>query len=176
MSPHRRTLLLSAAFEPIRIINPKKLFSMLMRDCIIVLDTYDESLRSARDSFQIPSVVALKRNYSYRRHVRCTRQNIYIRDGYRCMYCGVHVDELSEGMKGLTLDHVHPESRGGRNTFLNLVTACKSCNSYKGDCTPYEAGMSLLQEPHVPRPHPKYFCPVRKLDRAPEPWKAYLIA
>ena len=44
-----------------------------------------------------------------------------------------------------------PSSRGGKNTWLNLVTACKKCNQKKGDKTPDEAGMSLVRPPFKPK-------------------------
>lgn len=52
------------------------------------------------------------------------RERIYRRDGYRCLECGSADD--------LTLDHVHPHSRGGADTEENLQTLCRSCNSRKG--------------------------------------------
>jgi 5-methylcytosine-specific restriction endonuclease McrA len=56
-----------------------------------------------------------------------TRDEIFARDGYRCVYCGrIHApDEL-------TLDHVQARSRGGDRSGGNLVTACRGCNVRKG--------------------------------------------
>ncbi|MEZ4901376.1 MAG: HNH endonuclease [Spirosomataceae bacterium] len=68
-----------------------------------------------------------------------TRQNIFKRDGHRCVYCGTHED--------LTLDHVLPKSRGGRTSWDNLATACKRCNTRKGDRTPEEAFMPMNIRP-----------------------------
>jgi hypothetical protein len=56
--------------------------------------------------------------------VALTRRNIMIRDRFCCQYCG--------SKRNLTLDHVHPQSKGGRNTWCNLVTACMVCNQKKG--------------------------------------------
>jgi 5-methylcytosine-specific restriction endonuclease McrA len=55
---------------------------------------------------------------------------IFERDGYKCQYCGRLAD--------LTIDHILPLSRGGSNNRDNLTTACRSCNSAKGDRTPEE--------------------------------------
>lgn len=55
---------------------------------------------------------------------RGLRQAVYERDGYRCVECRV-VDDL-------TLDHIWPWSRGGEDTFENLRTLCRPCNSRKG--------------------------------------------
>lgn len=61
---------------------------------------------------------------------RSTREAIYIRDGHACVYCGAHRIEVT-----LTLDHVVPVERGGRNHHSNLVTACLSCNSARKGLT-----------------------------------------
>lgn len=58
------------------------------------------------------------------------RSAVYERDRYACVYCGDNVD--------LTLDHVLPWSRGGLDTYENLVTACRRCNSSKRAQTPSE--------------------------------------
>lgn len=63
------------------------------------------------------------------------RREVYERDAYACRYCGAR--------RGLTLDHVLPESRGGEVSAENLVTCCQPCNSRKGARTPDEAGMTL---------------------------------
>lgn len=56
------------------------------------------------------------------------RLAIYLRDGMACVYCGAAVEDGAT----LTLDHVHPVSRGGSNDATNLVTCCSRCNSSRG--------------------------------------------
>ena len=55
------------------------------------------------------------------------RNAIYGRDGFRCVYCGLEFPEDE-----LTLDHVEPRVRGGDRSEGNLVTACRGCNTLKG--------------------------------------------
>ena len=55
------------------------------------------------------------------------RDEIFERDGRRCVYCG-EIFPVEE----LTLDHVQPRSRGGDGSEGNLVTACRGCNTRKG--------------------------------------------
>ena len=55
------------------------------------------------------------------------RNGIFERDGYRCVYCGEQFPAAD-----LTLDHVEPRVRGGDRSEGNLVTACKACNTLKG--------------------------------------------
>lgn len=74
------------------------------------------------------------------------RMIMYARDRYVCAYCGDNYDTV----KGLTIDHIQPKSKGGGNTWMNCVTACKTCNIRKGARTPEQAKMPLLYVPYVP--------------------------
>ena len=68
---------------------------------------------------------------------------IKARDGHRCGYCLVN--------RGTTVDHILPKSRGGAETWENLVAACERCNQAKADRTPEEAGMKLLLPVYEPK-------------------------
>lgn len=59
------------------------------------------------------------------------RLAIYIRDGFCCAYCGTNLK--GEAPARLTLDHLTPRHFGGGNEAGNLVLACLSCNSSRGD-------------------------------------------
>ena len=80
----------------------------------------------------------------YKNKVPYSKRNIFVRDGYKCMYCGTR-----EKIK-LTIDHVIPQSRGGKSTFDNCVASCRPCNNKKGHRTPNEAKMYLLRQPYTP--------------------------
>ena len=106
-------------------------------------------IRSQHFETVLPQTIRLLR-YVYVQHraivtdgSRATFAGVLRRDAYRCGYC----DSRFAG----TVDHVLPRSRGGPNTWSNLVACCAPCNSYKGDRTPEEAGMRLLWEPRAPR-------------------------
>ncbi len=73
---------------------------------------------------------------------------LFGRDRQCCAYCGRrdHPDEL-------TREHIRPVSRGGADSWMNCVTACRGCNGRKGNRLPEEAGMSLLYLPYVPSLH-----------------------
>ncbi len=73
---------------------------------------------------------------------------LFARDRHICAYCGgrFHFDEL-------TREHIVPTSRGGFDTWMNCITACKACNGRKGNRLPEEARMSLLYLPYVPSLH-----------------------
>lgn len=72
-------------------------------------------------------------------------RGLFHRDGHLCMYCGKQYSEHQ-----LTRDHVLPLSRGGRDTWSNVVSACRSCNHAKGARTPEESDMRLIAVPYVP--------------------------
>lgn len=71
--------------------------------------------------------------------------SLFARDQNLCMYCG-----KSFSRQVLTRDHVVPQSRGGKDIWENVVTACFHCNSRKGARTPQQAGMPLLAVPYRP--------------------------
>jgi len=75
---------------------------------------------------------------------------LFARDAQLCLYCGrrFHARDLSR-------DHVTPLSRGGLDSWKNVVTACKRCNNHKAGQMPEEAGMTLLAVPFTPT-HAEY--------------------
>lgn len=99
---------------------------------------------------QIPRIIRL---LTYDRvptnTVKFSRKNIFLRDDYRCQYCGRRHSSSS-----LSLDHVMPRSRGGETSWVNIVTACVKCNVRKGGRTPREANMKLLSQPKRPKRNP----------------------
>lgn len=97
-------------------------------------------------SGEIPTPLVVRLVYViksiYKRAVIWTKRNVMIRDGFECVYCG--------HKKTLTIDHVFPKSKGGKNSFVNTVTACKECNSAKGDKTIEEANMYFKERGYKP--------------------------
>lgn len=77
-----------------------------------------------------------------------TNRALFRRDQNICAYCG---NEFYQDK--LTRDHVMPSSRGGKDVWTNVVTACGGCNKVKDDNTPEEAGMKLLYVPYAPSRH-----------------------
>ncbi len=113
-----------------------------------------------------PSVIRLARYIKIPfKKIELSRRNILKRDGYRCQYCGVKSHEL-------TIDHIIPKSRGGNDSWDNLVSACKECNNKKADRTPEEAGISLFKKPR--RPHHILFI-TQYMGKVDENWKPFLF-
>jgi 5-methylcytosine-specific restriction endonuclease McrA len=137
-----------------------------------VLEFHSFAARSTRELFRLPSVLRLKKFVSPRKRprIRFSRENIYLRDGYCCQYCGQKFNA-----RDLTLDHVVPASQRGRKDWTNVVTACRPCNHRKANRTPLGAGMPLLSEPKIPAWLPVAAAESFSLNQVPEAWKPYLL-
>lgn len=106
----------------------------------------DFAVHSCKLTIRAPTVI-IAVNYSKmpRKYFRATPKRIMERDDYTCQYTG---EKLSKDL--LDLDHCTPRSRGGRDTFENLVTCSKKINREKGARTPAEAGLKLIRPPRAP--------------------------
>lgn len=158
-------LILNQDYQPLSVVNVKKSLMLLFLEKAEMLhDRPEQKIRTIRDSYQYPSVIRL-RNYAripYKKIV-LSRKNILKRDRHKCQYC----DKSDK----LTIDHVIPKSRGGKDIWENLVTACTTCNHIKGNRTPKEAKMKLARRPYKPN-HIIFlrdFC-----GTVDENWKPYL--
>jgi hypothetical protein len=76
---------------------------------------------------------------------RVSNRALFERDHNRCAYCGNYFDT-----EELTRDHITPKKSGGKNTWMNLITACKPCNGRKADRTPEKANMYMRYKPYMP--------------------------
>jgi 5-methylcytosine-specific restriction endonuclease McrA len=77
-----------------------------------------------------------------------TNPKLFTRDRHVCAYCGGRFV-----FDDLTREHIRPVSRGGGDTWMNCITACRACNGRKGNRLPEEVNMSLLYLPYVPSLH-----------------------
>lgn len=142
-------LVINAGFEPLHRVSLEHAVKMLVRQVAVVHEADEDETFGP---FPRPKVLRLvryvKMAWKYRRTGRMgfSREGVKMRDGYRCAYCG---------RPGNTIDHVHPQSRGGGTTWENCVTACQPCNQRKADRTPAEAGMKLRFDPYVPTSLPR---------------------
>ncbi len=144
---HHPALVLNADYRPLSYL-PLSLWSWqgavkaAFLNRVSVVAEYDAEVHAPSISIRIPSVVVLKDYVSPARMPAFTRFNLFLRDSFRCQYCG------SEG--DLTFDHVIPRARGGRTVWENVVAACGSCNVKKGARSLRQAGMRLKRPPHRP--------------------------
>lgn len=153
-----RTLVLNAdmqplSWAPLSVWRWEDAIVAVHQERVIQVKTYDNVLvRSARSSFEVPAVIALKR-YRRRRKAAFTRYHLFLRDEFTCQYCGNQFHA-----KDLTFDHVIPRSKGGTSSWTNIVACCKADNSKKGNTTPERAGLRLRRKPFEPT--------IQQLDRS----------
>lgn len=138
-----RVLLLNFSYEPLGTVGVARAMCLTLRGAVFVEEFEDgRFLRSPREQFRVPSVIRLRVYVNVRRRRQTAgmkRLRIFVRDRFRCQYCGGR-----KAASELTLDHITPRSKAGRSTPENLVTACVGCNTRKGNRTPEEARMPLL--------------------------------
>jgi hypothetical protein len=106
-------------------------------------------LTGRRSELSTHSIIAIKGAVDFVKdhHAEPHLSNIslFFRDRHMCAYCGGQYKE-----RDLSRDHVIPVYLNGRDRWMNVVTACRSCNIRKGGRTPEEAHMPLLYTPYVP--------------------------
>ena len=162
-------LALNRHFAPLRVLDVKRAVGMVFTGAAEIVDTEDahfqtydfaswrelsdlkaelehdqhDWIRLVKGHLAVPRVIRLLHFDRHRKvRVPLSRRNIYLRDGNVCQYCGKKFP-TSE----LSIDHVTPRSRGGGETWENLVCACTWCNGRKADKTPQEARMRLIRTP-----------------------------
>ena len=169
---HYPALVLNADYRPLSYY-PLSLWpwqeavKAVVLDRVQIVAQYDATVRSQRAEIRIPSVVVLKDYIKPQKRVAFTRFNLFLRDEFRCQYCGSAHD--------LTFDHVVPRSKGGTTCWENVVAACSPCNLRKGSKTLRQAGMGLRRPPRAPtademQAHGRKFPP----NHLHESWMDYL--
>lgn len=162
-----KTLKLDSSFRPIDVIDAIDALVLCVIGKASAIENYTKEINSVSETFKLPAVIVLKRYVKFRfTSMPCNRSNILWRDDNRCQYCANQF-----AIDKLTLDHILPKSRGGQNTWINLVTACKKCNQRKGDKTSKESGMYPIKKPI--RPNTNVLRTVNKNQISPK-WKNYL--
>ncbi|MBU0579856.1 MAG: HNH endonuclease [Candidatus Margulisbacteria bacterium] len=135
-----QVLVLNSTYLPLNICSWKRGLILVLKNKATIVET---SKRIINHKYIIPSVVKLNRYIPLPfQEVVLTRKNVYLRDNYECQYCGKK--------NNLTIDHVIPRSRGGKDVWTNVVVACTRCNNEKGRRTPQEAGLNLKNIPYKP--------------------------
>ncbi|HLX71463.1 MAG TPA: HNH endonuclease [Verrucomicrobiae bacterium] len=164
-------LVLNRNWQAINIRTPQEAFCMMATNVATGLDiegenhirpvTWDEwitlpiraqdnAVHTVRGQIRVPAViVAVNFARVPKKRPKLCAKNIRERDGNRCQYTG----KLLKPDEG-SLDHVLPRSRGGADTWENLVWSSKDVNTRKGNRLPHEAGLKLLNTPRAPKEMP----------------------
>lgn len=182
-----KCLVLNADFSPLVIIGWRRAVIWSVKYeynpnmGVQIIDFYKNDFINGSNNKKIPIPAVVKMS-SYRKihgfGVNFSRKNLFVRDDMTCQYCGIPKD-LCE----LTYDHVIPKSQwdfknGSPTTWTNVVTACVGCNRKKGNRTPTQANMPLLNPPIKPTKTTKYL-PMRSYltrikNDIPQEWLMYL--
>ena len=128
----------------------KNLIAWSMQATDFVLHGGISSMTGEQSTLTIDTIIAIKGKISGKQlahinRVPLTNRTLFGRDRNVCAYCGG-----SFSHHDLSRDHIIPTSKGGPNIWMNVVTACHSCNKHKDDRTPEQAGMQLLYVPYIP--------------------------
>ena len=144
----KKVLLLNLSEEIMGVITWIDAIKKLCRGIVKRPYGHDEEyeIKTGNGVYRLPTVLVLSeyKNIPYKR-VPLTAENLLKRDKYSCQYCGEHLNKNT-----LTMDHIYPESRGGKKTWKNITSACKTCNNLKDNKTPAESNMKLRNRPYVP--------------------------
>lgn len=139
-----RTLVLNAGYEPLAVVSFKRALVLVLNDkATVVAADGERPVLGLSGQWERPSVILLRRyvRVPSGRAVPVSRRGVLRRDGNRCGYCGDHAS---------TVDHVMPRSRGGADSWENLVACCLRCNNLKSDRTPQEMKWTLRSVPRAP--------------------------
>lgn len=131
IEPNQTVLVLNASYMPAHFISWKRAIVLLIKEKAQLIS--GRVIRLLK-YIHVPAAKFLNE--------RPPRTLIYKRDGNKCQYCG--------STKSLTIDHVVAKSRGGNDTWDNLVVACSPCNTKKGDKLLENTSMKLVRKPRVP--------------------------
>ncbi len=140
-----RTIVLNGDYSFLNTVDWKRAICLVLKGKTEVLKYTDKIIRCIDGSeIQIPLVMKLIKviRMIYRNKVPFTKKNVFVRDKFRCQYCG--------SKNQLTIDHIIPVSKGGKSNFENCVAACKPCNNKKRNRIPSEAHMYLNRNPSAP--------------------------
>ena len=131
-----QVLLLNADYNllsvnPLSTIHWQNAIKLEYQNHATAIEYYDDwVVHSPSVEMPVPSVMVLNEFKKFRRGVKFSLRNLYLRDDYTCQYC---LEIFSE--EDLSKDHVVPKTFGGKTNWENIVTACKVCNHRRGHNT-----------------------------------------
>lgn len=136
-------LVLNYDYTPLNVTSWTRGFTLVYTGKAEIVKSDQDPIMSGYKSYVRPLIIRLLNYIRYHiKTLKVNRNRIFKRDNHQCVYCG--------SKKDLTLDHVIPKSRGGKNDWFNLVASCSKCNLKKADRTPEEAKMKMIHKPYAP--------------------------
>jgi CRISPR/Cas system Type II protein with McrA/HNH and RuvC-like nuclease domain len=139
----QKVLVLNFDYSPLNVTSVQRGFILVVNGKAEIIKSAENPITTFTHTYVRPLIIRLLKYINYRGSgIRVNRHRVFRRDNNECVYCG--------SKKELTIDHVIPRSKGGKNTWDNLVTCCQNCNLKKGNKTPDEARMPLRRKPYQP--------------------------
>lgn len=150
-----RILRLNSAGQPIEWLHWKEATCLYARELVcwslggVVRRVHggQSRLSGLQTTMELPAIIACNGKRINRSHIvpPLTNKALFSRDNYQCMYCGSFFE-----FSLLSRDHIVPVSRGGKDTWTNVVAACKRCNQRKSNHLLDDINMELLALPFKP--------------------------
>ncbi len=160
-----KVLVLNASYEPLNICSWRRAVVLVLKG---KAEQIEDNAKLIYADFPLPTVIRLRSYVKIPyKEIALSRRNVLHRDNYICQYCG-------EKRYDLTIDHIVPRSKGGEDSWDNVVAACLKCNVKKGDRTPKQAGMSLASSPRRPVSH-VYFEISKHAGSGQYHWQKYIV-
>ena len=129
------------SYFPLSVLSWQDAITSVIKENVSVVAEYDKWVSSPSTRMRLPSVVVLRDYVPLRKRVAFTRFNVFLRDRFKCQYCGKRFASSQ-----LTFEHVIPRSRGGETSWTNIVAACNPCNTRKDN----RLDMKPMRPPRVP--------------------------
>lgn len=122
-----KVILLNNDYTYINRISVRRALRLIAKGKVTVEKHSEKVIRTVSDEIVVPLILRLVKlvRKIYKKAITWSKKNVMVRDGFSCVYCG--------SSENLNIDHVIPQSKGGKNSFENTVTSCKTCNNKKGD-------------------------------------------
>jgi hypothetical protein len=132
IKPNTTVLVLNASWEPLHLTRGRRAIVLLLKK---------KAQRLSKQVIRLLNYVKIP--FSKMVTHKPSKSAIYKRDRNKCQYCGA--------TNHLTIDHIIPRSKGGDNSWFNLVVCCSHCNTKKGNKLLEHTGMKLLKQPRAPK-------------------------
>ena len=143
---NQSVLVLNADHSVINIVSWRRALNLVIKGRAEIVESSSKVVKNFEETvvFTVPSIIKLVNFVKniYKAKVSFNKTNVFIRDKYVCQYCS--------SKENLTIDHVHPTSKGGKTCFENCVTCCKKCNMLKGNKELKDTKLTLKSKPHQP--------------------------
>jgi len=182
---NKPVLVLNKVWMPVRVVKAIRAFKLLFANkaSAVNTDTFyiynwgewlkqpfsdsDFTVSTVNFEIKVPEVIVLcKYDKVFKKHVKLTKRNIYIRDNYTCQYSGKKVNKGESD-----IDHVVPLSKGGKNSWENMVVCSKNINRKKANKSLKQSGLKLIKNPTIPDNTKLLIDPKMKI---PESWRKFI--